>query len=147
MIAFISSALFHIKPGKPSVSVIHLEKPKRPRSPKYAAPTAPDERVARRAIVAGSGERSGWLMAFGIDLGSVALELAMLAVPADKRFAVAHYASSAIVGTSATMNEFSFAFHGLVVDPPSCSGLPRCPLSMRSRKRAPRSTWKNREVV
>ena len=67
-------------------------------------------------------------MAFGIDLGSVALELAMLAVPADKRFAVAHYASSAIVGTSATMNEFSFAFHGLVVDPAVLLGFAPLPL-------------------
>jgi hypothetical protein len=38
--------------------------------------------------------RDGWLMAIGIDLGFVALELSMLVAPADKRLAVARYASS-----------------------------------------------------
>jgi hypothetical protein len=61
------------------------------------------------AIVTGSGEWDGWLMAAGIDLGFVALELAMLVAPADKRLAVARYASPAIVGTlgaSAATNAF-----------------------------------------
>jgi hypothetical protein len=48
------------------------------------------------AIVTGSGERDGWLMAIGIDLGFVAVELAMLVAPAHS---VARYASPAIVGT------------------------------------------------
>jgi hypothetical protein len=51
------------------------------------------------AIVTGSGERDGWLMAIGIDLGFVALELAMLVAPPEKRPAVARYASPAILGT------------------------------------------------
>lgn len=64
------------------------------------------------AIVTGSGERDGWLMAFGIDLGFVALEIAMLIAPAAARLAVARYASPAIIGTlvtSAAMNAFAFA--------------------------------------
>jgi hypothetical protein len=51
------------------------------------------------AIVTGSGERDGWLMAAGIDLGFVALELALLVAPATARPAVARYASPAIIGT------------------------------------------------
>jgi hypothetical protein len=72
------------------------------------------------AIVTGSGERDGWLMATGIDLGFVALELAMLITPAEKRPAVARYALPAIIGTlgaSAAMNAFAFASHaqGLMI--------------------------------
>ncbi len=65
-------------------------------------------------IVTGSGERDGWLMAIGIDLGLVALELALLAAPVTARPAVARYASPAIIGTlatSAAMNAFAFASH------------------------------------
>ncbi len=74
------------------------------------------------AIVTGSGERDGWLMAFGIDMGFVALELALLVAPAPTRPAVARYASPAIVGTLATlaaMNAFAFASHadGLMIYP------------------------------
>jgi hypothetical protein len=74
------------------------------------------------AIVTGSGERDGWLMAAGIDLGFVALELALLVAPAAARPAVARYASPAIVGTlatSAAMNAFAFASHaqGLMIYP------------------------------
>jgi hypothetical protein len=66
------------------------------------------------AIVTGSSERDGWLMAIGIDLGFVALELALLVALADKRPSVARYASPAIIGTlatSAAMNAFAFASH------------------------------------
>jgi hypothetical protein len=74
------------------------------------------------AIVTGSGERDGWLMAIGIDMGFVALELALLVAPAAVRPAVARYASPAIVGTlatSAAMNAFAFASHadGLMIYP------------------------------
>jgi hypothetical protein len=74
------------------------------------------------AIVTGSGERDGWLMAAGIDLGFVALELALLVAPATARPAVARYASPAIIGTlatSAAMNAFAFASHaqGLMIYP------------------------------
>lgn len=74
------------------------------------------------AIVTGSGERDGWLMAIGIDLGFVALELALLIAPVATRPAVARYASPAIVGTlgtSAAMNAFAFASHaeGLMIYP------------------------------
>jgi hypothetical protein len=74
------------------------------------------------AIVTGSGERDGWLMAIGIDMGFVALELALLVAPATARPAVARYASPAIVGTlatSAAMNAFAFASHaqGLMIYP------------------------------
>jgi hypothetical protein len=74
------------------------------------------------AIVTGSGERDGWLMAIGIDMGFVALELALLVVPAAARPAVARYAAPAIVGTlatSAAMNAFAFASHaeGLMIYP------------------------------
>ncbi len=74
------------------------------------------------AIVTGSGERDGWLMAIGIDLGFVALELALLVAPATTRPAVARYASPAIIGTlatSAAMNAFAFASHadGLMIYP------------------------------
>ena len=41
------------------------------------------------AIVTGSGERGGWLMAVGIDMGFVALELALLVAPAAVRPEVA----------------------------------------------------------
>jgi hypothetical protein len=74
------------------------------------------------AIVTGSGERDGWLMAAGIDMGFVALELALLVAPAATRPAVARYASPAIVGTlatSAAMKAFAFASHadGLMICP------------------------------
>ncbi|MGP0010135.1 MAG: hypothetical protein ACLPIG_15740 [Methylocella sp.] len=75
------------------------------------------------AIVTGSGERDGWLMAVGIDMGFVALEeLALLVAPAAARPAVARYASPAIIGTlatSAAMNAFAFASHadGLMIYP------------------------------
>jgi len=74
------------------------------------------------AIVTACGERDGWLMAIGIDMGFVALELALLAAPAAVRPAVARYASPAIVGTlatSAAMNAFAFASHadGLMIYP------------------------------
>ncbi len=74
------------------------------------------------AIVTGSGQRDGWLMAIGIDLGFVALEFAMLIASAATRPAVARYASPAIVGTlatSAAMNAFAFASHaqGLMIYP------------------------------
>ena len=74
------------------------------------------------AIVTGSGERDGWLMAIGIDMGFVALELALLVAPAATRPAVARYASPAIIGTlatSAAMNAFAFASHadGLMIYP------------------------------
>ncbi len=63
-------------------------------------------------IVTGSGERDGWLLAIGIDMGFVALELALLVAPTTTRPAVARYASPAIIGTlatSAAMNAFAFA--------------------------------------
>jgi hypothetical protein len=71
------------------------------------------------AIVTGSGERDGWLMAVGIDMGFVALEFALLVAPAATRPAVARYASPAIAGTSAAMNAFAFASHaqGLMIYP------------------------------
>ena len=74
------------------------------------------------AIVTGSGERDGWLMAIGIDMGFVALELTLLVAPATARPAVNRYASPAIVGTlatSAVMNAFAFASHaeGLMIFP------------------------------
>jgi hypothetical protein len=74
------------------------------------------------AIVTGSSERDGWLIAVGIDLGFVALELALLVAAGATRPAVARYASPAIVGTlatSAAMNAFAFASHaqGLMIYP------------------------------
>jgi hypothetical protein len=79
------------------------------------------------AIVTGSSERDGWLMALGIDLGFVALEIAVLTAPAEKRPVVARYASPAILGTlatSAAMNAFAFASHaqGLMIYPAICLG-------------------------
>jgi len=50
-------------------------------------------------------------MAIGIDMGFVALELALLVAPATARPAVARYASPAILATSAAMNAFAFASH------------------------------------
>lgn len=128
----------------PTVSVIHLEgpKPRRSRKPQRT-PRAPVARrgddapvpwprsvswqvtlallglslshiASGVAIVTGSGERDGWLMAIGIDMGFVALELALLVAPATLRPAVARYASPAILGTlatSAAMNAFAFASH------------------------------------
>ena len=43
--------------------------------------------------VTGSGDWDGWLMAIGIGMGFVALELAMLVAPAATRPAVARYAA------------------------------------------------------
>ena len=43
--------------------------------------------------VSGSGDWDGWLMAIGIGMGFVALELAMLVAPAATRPAVARYAA------------------------------------------------------
>jgi hypothetical protein len=40
------------------------------------------------ALVTGAGPFKGWLMAIGIDLGFIALELAVLAAPEGKRVAV-----------------------------------------------------------
>jgi hypothetical protein len=134
------------------MSVIHLGRPKPRRVRKLAAPKAVSERVTRRgrrshvvaasgvmlvalallglslslasgvAIVTGSGERDGWLVAIGIDMGSIALELALLVAPAPTRPTVARYASPAIVvtlATSAAMNAFAFASHadGLMIYP------------------------------
>ena len=74
------------------------------------------------AIVTGSGERDGWLMAVGIDLSFVALELALLVASAAARPAASRYAQPAIGGTlatSAAMNAFAFASHtqGLMIYP------------------------------
>jgi hypothetical protein len=66
------------------------------------------------ALVTGAGPSDGWLMAIGIDLGFIALELAVLVAPDGKRTAVASYAAPAIVGTlaaSAAMNGFAFGAH------------------------------------
>jgi preprotein translocase subunit Sss1 len=65
-------------------------------------------------LVTGSELFGAWAMAIGIDLGFVALEIAMLTAPDDIRQAVAKYANPAIVGTltiSAVMNAFAFAAH------------------------------------
>lgn len=132
--------------------VVHLERPKPPRRARkpQRAPRSPVVRRRRPShavaacsvlavalallglslshlasgvsIVTGSGERDGWLMAVGIDMGFVALELALLVAPASKRPAMARYASPAIVGTlatSAAMNAFAFAAHanGLMIFP------------------------------
>ena len=80
------------------------------------------------ALVTGAGPSDGWLMAIGIDLGFIALELAVLAAPADKRAAVVRYAAPAIVGTlaaSAAMNGFAFAAHagGFLIYPAIGLGL------------------------
>ena len=80
------------------------------------------------ALVTGAGPFDGWLMAIGIDLGFIALELAVLAAPATKRAAVIRYASPAIVGTlaaSAAMNGFAFEAHadGLLIYPAAALGL------------------------
>ena len=63
-----------------------------------------------------------------IDLGFIALELAVLAGPAYKRATVARYAAPAIVGTlaaSAAMNGFAFAAYasGLLIYPAIGLGL------------------------
>jgi len=73
-------------------------------------------------LVTGSGTTGAWSMAVGIDLGFVALEVALLVAPIDIRPAVSQYASPAIVGTlatSAAMNAFAFASHaqGLMIYP------------------------------
>jgi hypothetical protein len=46
-----------------------------------------------------AGPSDGWLMAIGIDLGFIVLEVAVLAAPADKRAAMCCYAAPAIIGT------------------------------------------------
>jgi hypothetical protein len=80
------------------------------------------------AIVTGAGLSDGWAMAIGIDAGFVALELAVLVAPIDRRAAVTHYATQAILGTlaaSAAMNAFAFAAHadGLMIYPAIGLGL------------------------
>jgi len=73
-------------------------------------------------VVTGSGTATAWSMAAGIDLGFVALEIALLIAPDDLRPAVSRYASPAIAGTlatSAAMIAFAFASHseGLMIYP------------------------------
>jgi len=80
------------------------------------------------ALVTGAGPSDGWLMAVGIHLGFIALELAVLVAPADKRAAVVRCAAPAIVGTlaiSAAMNAFAFGGHadGLLIYPAAALGL------------------------
>jgi hypothetical protein len=132
------------------MSVVHLEKPKPRRGEKRARPQGRNAQAGRRrhiaaaigvlcvalvlvglslshlasgvTLVTGSSERDGWLMAIGIDLGFVALELAMLVAPAAIRPAVGRYAAPAIIGTlaiSAGMNALAFASHaqGLMLYP------------------------------
>jgi hypothetical protein len=68
-------------------------------------------------LVTGAGPSDGWAMAIGIDLGFIALELAVLAAPADKRAAVVRYAAPAIIGSlaaSAAMNGFAFAAYSFI---------------------------------
>jgi len=65
-------------------------------------------------LVTGSGPIGSWSMAIGIDLGFIALELAMLTAPIDLRAKLNIYAGPAIIGTlaaSALMNAFAFASH------------------------------------
>ncbi len=64
------------------------------------------------AIVTGSSERDSWLFAAGVDLGFVALEVALLVAGDDIRAAVERYAFPAVVatlGVSAAMNSLAFA--------------------------------------
>jgi hypothetical protein len=80
------------------------------------------------ALVTRAGSTDGWLMAIGIDLGFIALELAVLVAPAEKRAAVVRYAAPAIAGTltaSAAMNGFAFAAHadGFLIYPAIGLGL------------------------
>jgi len=80
------------------------------------------------ALVTGAGPVVGWAMAVGVDASFVALELAVLAAPPDKRAAVSAYAAPAIVGSlavSAAMNAFAFAAHasGLLIYPAAALGL------------------------
>jgi hypothetical protein len=49
------------------------------------------------ALVTGAASFDGWAMAIGIDLGFVALELAVLVAPAEKPAAVVRYAAPAIL--------------------------------------------------
>jgi hypothetical protein len=63
------------------------------------------------AIVTGSPDWQSWSMAIGVDLGFVALELAMIMASDKLRKSVARYAHPAIVGTltgSAALNAFAF---------------------------------------
>jgi hypothetical protein len=64
--------------------------------------------------VIGSGYWDGWLMAIGIGMGFMALELAMLVAPAATRPAVARYAAPAIIGVTTSA---AFASHadGLLI--------------------------------
>jgi hypothetical protein len=80
------------------------------------------------ALVTGAGSSDGWLMAIGIDLGFIALELAVLAPAADRRAAVARYAAPAIIGSLAVlaaMNAAAFTMHasGLLISPAAALGL------------------------
>lgn len=73
-------------------------------------------------VVTGSGPATAWPMAAGIDLGFVALEIALLVTPDELRPTVSRYASPAIAGTlavSAAMNAFAFAANanGLMIYP------------------------------
>jgi hypothetical protein len=66
-------------------------------------------------LVTGAPAWEAWAMAFGIDLGFVALEVSQLAAMGEKlRKQLAHWARPAILGTligSAAMNAFAFAAH------------------------------------
>jgi len=64
-------------------------------------------------LITGSSRLESWMMAIGVDIGFIALELAQIAAIADRvRKQVARFARPAIVGTltgSAGMNAFAFA--------------------------------------
>jgi len=63
-------------------------------------------------VVTGSDAWTAWPMAVGIDLGFIALEIAMLVSSDDLRSEISHYTTPAIAGTlavSAVMNGFAFA--------------------------------------
>jgi hypothetical protein len=64
-------------------------------------------------IVTHAPEWEAWAMAIGIDLGFIALEMALLCTPSDTtRQSVSRYANPAIIGTlatSAAMNAFTFS--------------------------------------
>lgn len=80
------------------------------------------------AIVTCKAARDGWLMARGIDLGFVVLELAQLVAPFAVRPEVGRYAGPAILATlavSTAMNAFAFAAHatGWLIFPAMAIGL------------------------
>ena len=80
-------------------------------------------------IVTNAPSWEGWLMAIGVDLGFVALELStMMAATPTVRRTVEAYAKPAIIGTvvaSAAMNAFCFAWQaeGWLVYPAVAVGL------------------------